>query len=72
MDENDIVSANKSVKPPPEKLSDRFPEYPCDKCPRGKGNCTVFRDCVSWRRWYHDRFAEVDEMFKVVRKRGKR
>lgn len=68
MDENDIVAQIKAI---PHKLSDQWPEYPCDKCPRGKGNCTAFRDCVGWKRWYHNRFVEIDQMFGVVRKRGK-
>lgn len=72
IDENEILAEIKSIKPPPQKISDRFPEYPCDRCPRGRGNCTICRDCVSWRQWYHNRFVEVDEMFGVVRKRGKR
>lgn len=68
MDENEILAEIKNAG----KISDRFPEYPCDRCPRGRGNCTICRDCVSWRQWYHNRFVEVDEMFGVVRKRGKR
>lgn len=68
MDENEILAEIKKTG----KISDRFPEYPCDRCHRGRGNCTMFRDCVSWRQWYHNRFVEIDEMFGVVRKRGKR
>jgi hypothetical protein len=68
MDENEILAEIKNTR----KISDMFPEYPCDKCHRGRGNCTIYRDCVAWRQWYHNRFVEVDEMFGVVRKRGKR
>jgi hypothetical protein len=68
VDENEILAEIKNTG----KISDRFPEYPCDKCHRGRGNCTIYRDCVAWRQWYHNRFVEVDEMFGVVRKRGKR
>lgn len=66
MDENEILAAIKSVKPPPQKLSYRFPEYPCDRCRRM--NCTVFRDCAAWRIWSGNRWREIGEYFGIVRK----
>ena len=68
MDENEIVALIKAIPP---KLSDTWPEYPCDRCYKADANCTTYRDCAAWRRWFHNRYVEIDQMFGVVRKNGK-
>lgn len=62
MDENDILEQIRAV----DKISDRFPDYPCDRC--GKTNCTKFRDCAAWRVWSGNRWREIDKFFGIVRK----
>ena len=68
MDENEIVALIKEI---PQKLSDKWPDYPCDRCSKADSNCTTYRDCAAWRRWFHNRYVEIDQKFGVVRKNGK-
>lgn len=62
MDENEILAEIKNAG----KLSDRFPDYPCDRC--NKKNCTMFRECAAWRVWSGNRWREIDKFFGIVRK----
>lgn len=67
MDENDIVSEIRTAEAKSQKLSEQFPDYPCDRCSHTGGNCTGFRDCTLWRQWFHNRYTEIERMFGVVR-----
>ena len=68
MDE-DILAKIKKIDQ--KTIGDIFPGYPCDKCAKGKKNCTAFRECERFKGWFHVAFVQIHEMFGVTR-HGKR
>ena len=58
MDEKEILAENKNTG----KISDKFPDYTCDACEKNAVNCTVWLNCIAWRRW-------LSRIWKEIRRR---
>lgn len=61
MSEDEILAQVRNAR----KLSDIFPDYPCDKCDRDKKSCSSWRECPAWSGWFRRRFAEIKKSFGV-------
>ena len=46
-------------KPKETKLSGSWDDYPCDACEKNAVSCTVWLNCMAWRRWFSRIWKEI-------------
>jgi hypothetical protein len=46
-------------KPKETKLSETWDDYPCDACEKNAVSCTVWLNCMAWRRWFSRIWKEI-------------